>query len=582
MTKIRIKTKLALGLAFLFGMAVVVGFVGAYYLYQLSDDAREILKDNYESIEYIQNSYVALDPVKFDSLEKNLKAQENNISEPGELDITRQLRSQFEALKTNPNDSTIVRSIRSGLFALTRINMEAIVRKNNVAQQTADKALLYIGIIGSLCFIVTFAFIVNFPGYIANPIKELAEGIKEISNKNYDERLHFESGDEFGELADAFNSMAQKLEEYENSNLAQILFEKKRIETIINKMNDPIIGLDERKKVLFANTEAINVLGIDSKDLVGLYAPDVAVKNDLLRRLVKDVMDGKFFQEDAQPFLKIYNDGKESYFAKETLRMTSVPTGEKKGVPIGYVIILKNITAFKELDLAKTNFIATVSHELKTPIASIQMCSHLLEDERIGTLNEEQKKIIGTVNEETNRLLKITGELLDLAQVETGNIQMSYQQLKPRQIVDYAFRALKFQADQKLIHMEVICPDDLPPIKADLEKTSWVLVNFLSNAIHYSPEKSNVILKAKQTENKIIFSVQDFGKGIDSKHKEHVFDKFYKVPESDPARSGTGLGLAISKDFITTQGGRVWVESEIGKGSTFNFELGISTHPLTT
>ncbi len=387
--------------------------------------------------------------------------------------------------------------------------------------------------------------------------------------------MHFESGDEFGELAEAFNSMAQKLDEYEHSNLAQILFEKKRIETIINKMNDPIIGLDEKKKVLFANTEAIKILGMDAKNLVGHYAPDVAVKNDLLRNLIKGIMEGKVFQEEPQPFLKIFNEGKESYFTRETLKMTSVPTGEKKGISIGYVIILKNITAFKELDLAKTNFIATVSHELKTPIASIQMCSQLMEDERIGSLNEEQKRIIKTVNEETSRLLKITGELLDLAQVETGNIQMQYQALKPKQIVDYAYDALKFQAGQKQIHLEVHAPEDLPAVKADLEKTSWVLVNFLSNAIHYSPEKSTVILRARRDTGHIVFSVQDFGKGIDAKHREHVFDKFYKVPESDPSRSGTGLGLAISKDFITTQGGRIWVESEIGKGSTFNFELNV-------
>src|SRR5260221_6031058 len=188
--KIRIKTKLAMGLAFLFGVAVVVGALGAYYLNALSNDAREILKDNYESIEFMQNIHVALDQKKYDSIEKNLKDQENNISETGESELTKQLRSQFEALKNNPADTSLVPSVRATLYGLTRINMEAIVRKNNLAQETADKALFYIGIIGSLCFIFTFAFIVNFPGYIANPIKELADGIKAISNKNYDERLH--------------------------------------------------------------------------------------------------------------------------------------------------------------------------------------------------------------------------------------------------------------------------------------------------------------------------------------------------------------------------------------------------------
>ena len=577
MIKIPIKTKLALGLAFLFGIAVLVGALGAYYLFALSRDARAILTDNYESIEYMQNISRALDQNSFEVIEKNLKGQEGNITEPGEPELTVELRAHFDKFRNHPSDSVLQQAIRSTVHELTRINMAATFRKNNVAQATADKALLYIGIIGSICFIITFAFIVNFPGYIANPIRDLTVGIQEISNKNYDERLHFHSGDEFGDLADAFNSMAQKLDEYEHSNLAQILFEKRRIETIINKMHDPIIGLDEKKRVLFANSEAIKILGIEAEDLLGNYAPDVAVRNDLFRTLIKDIMEGKVFHRDEeQPYLKIYSDGKESYFDKETLRITTVPTGEKKGISIGFVIILKNVTEFKELDLAKTNFIATVSHELKTPIASIQMCSQLLEDDRIGTLTEEQKKIVRTVKEETSRLLKITGELLDLAQVESGTIQMQYLPLKPKQIVDYAYSALKFQADQKQINIHVNCPEDLPQIKADQEKTSWVLVNFLSNAIHYSPEKSKVILQARRDNGQIVFSVQDFGKGISAKHRDHIFDKFYKIPESDPSRSGTGLGLAISKDFITTQGGRIWVESEIGRGSTFNFELAVA------
>jgi two-component system, NtrC family, sensor histidine kinase KinB len=571
--KLSIKTKLAFGLAFLFGIAVLVGAVSAFYLYQLSNDARVILTDNYESIEYVENISRALDRHDGQAFEKNLQGQIKNVTEPGEQEFTDELKAQWEQLKRSPADSALAKSIRTTLHNITKVNMEAIVRKNNTAEQTADKALLYIGIIGSICFIITFAFIVNFPGYIANPIKGLTEGIKKISDKNYDERLHFESGDEFGELAEAFNGMAQKLDEYEHSNLAQILFEKNRIETIINKMNDPIIGLDEKKRILFANSEAIKILGVEITSLLGQYAPDVAVRNDLLRNLIQDIMQGKVFHEDPQPLLKIYLDGKESYFTRETLRMTSIPTGEKKVVSIGYVIILKNITAFKELDLAKTNFMATVSHELKTPIASIQMCSQLLEDERIGQLNPEQSRIVKTVNEETKRLLKITGELLDLAQVETGNIRMQYQSLNPGQIIDEAFAALKFQAGQKNITIEVHYPEGLPTIKADPEKTSWVLVNFLSNAIHYSPNGSKILMQVEKVGTKIVFSVKDFGKGIDSKHIDHVFDKFYKVPDSDSSRSGTGLGLAIAKDFITSQGGRIWAESEIGQGSTFNFEM---------
>jgi signal transduction histidine kinase len=387
----------------------------------------------------------------------------------------------------------------------------------------------------------------------------LTKGIKEISNKNYSQRIHIEKRDEFGELAEAFNSMAQQLDDYENSNLAQIIFEKKRIETIINNMKDPIVGFDEGNNILFVNTSAIKVLGIDEKELVGKYAPDVAVKNDLLRNIIN--------KEIGITPLKIFADNKESYFTKEVLEILSDEH------PIGEVIMLKNITKFKELDLAKTNFIATISHELKTPISSIKMSLKLLEDERIGTSNEEQKKLMDNIKDDTNRLLKITGELLDLAQVETGNIQLQKQPVEPKAIIDYAYKALKMQAEQKQIDIVINYDNDLPKVNCDLEKTAWVMVNFLSNAIRYTPEKSGIVIEARKESGKVVFSVKDSGKGIDPKYKDKVFEKFYQVPNTETGKTGTGLGLAISKDFITAQGGEIWMKSVVGEGSTFSFAL---------
>ncbi len=353
--------------------------------------------------------------------------------------------------------------------------------------------------------------------------------------------------------------MAQRLDEYEHSNLALIISQKKRIETIINRMNDPVIGLDENKKILFVNEQAQKLLSMDEKELIDQYAPDVAIHNDLIRTLLKE-------ESTINP-LKIFTDERESYFTKEVIIIHSQ---EKE---VGKVILLRNVTSFKELDLAKTNFIATVSHELKTPLSSIQLCTTLLEDNRIGELNIEQKEILTTVKSETNRLMKITGELLDITQIESGNIQLHPQQVSAREIVNYAYEALKFPAEQKHIIIEIDCPDGLSPILVDLEKTAWVLVNFLSNAIRYSPENGKVTIRVERKDNAVTFKVSDSGKGIDPQYKDKIFDKFYKVPDSDFNKTGTGLGLAISKEFITAQGGKIWVESEPGKGSVFGFEF---------
>lgn len=218
--------------------------------------------------------------------------------------------------------------------------------------------------------------------------------------------------------------MAEKLDEYESSNLAQLRFEKSRIETIINQMKDGILGLDVKKNVLFLNTVAENLLGLKEAEIVGKYVADVAVKNDLMRSLL---------QEGDHKELKIFADGKESYFNKDILNVTN------NGEVIGKVIILRNITIFHELNEAKTNFIATVSHELKTPISSIKMSARLLNDKRVGTLNDEQLDLIKNITDDSERLLKITSELLNVSQVETGQIQLNITRVNPAVIIEKCF-----------------------------------------------------------------------------------------------------------------------------------------------
>jgi signal transduction histidine kinase len=563
--KLRIKSKLSLGLTFLFTVIVLTGVVGLYSINRLASESKNVLKANYESVVYAKNMQVDLDnfPTKNSSyindFERNLEAQENNITEPGEFEATASLRNLFEAFRQNDTSLSLIPLMRNKLYLVNELNMNAIVRKSNETQQTADKSKFYLEILITICFLLSFSFLLNFPGYIANPIKELTEGIKQVASKNYSQRITIDKNDEFGELAEAFNSMAKQLDNYENSNLAKIIFEKKRIETIINGMKDPIIGLDENWNILFVNTTAIKILGVKETDLIGKYAPDIALKNDLLRNLIND--------NSINAPLKIYADAKESYFSKEILNITA----EEKA--IGSVILLRNITQFKELDLAKTNFIATISHELKTPIASIKMSLKLLEDERIGNLNNEQAKLIGNIKEDSQRLLSITGELLDLAQVESGKITLEKQLVEARSIIDYANNALKVQAKQKHISIRVNCPVDLPKVNCDLEKTAWVMVNFLSNAIRYSNENSEIVMEVKTVKEGLIFSTTDSGKGIDPKYVGRVFDKFNKIPNDEVGKSGTGLGLAISKEFIESQNGKIGVESTIGKGSIFYFVL---------
>lgn len=567
--RLGIKTKLTLGMVFLFCIILLTGTIGGYYILRVSGESGEILVNNKESIGHASSMLRTLDEKGQDpgalatAFEKLLKAQEKNVTEPGEQELTAATRQAFENYLAGYSPETQAVAIRSNLYKIIDLNLDAITRKSDEAQLAAKNAISFLALIGTFCLLIALTFTVNFPGYIANPVKQLTASIKEIANRNYSQRLHFTSNDEFGELADAFNRMAQKLDEYEHMNLAEIVFEKKRIDTIIHNMRDGIIGLNEKKMVLFANPVACELLGMTEKELTGKSAADIAAISDLMRsRLPAD---------SAGKPVKLVSHGKESYFSKEVLEVLTPATPGQDATFIGHVILMKDVTEFRELDAAKTNFIATISHELKTPIASIRMSARLLENDRTGKMNEEQKKMVEHIKEETQRLLKITGELLNLAQVETGKIQLSFRPVKPSEIIDYATGALRLQAGQKEVALAIDCSADLPPVHADLEKSAWVMVNLLSNAIRFSPVREKVTLQARREKDHVSFSVTDRGTGIDQKYQEKIFEKFFQVPGG--RKSGTGLGLAISKEFIESQGGTIRVESDAVKGTTFTFTL---------
>ncbi len=579
-----IKSKISLGLAFMAAIIVGLGGLGGFYLNELAQDSQAILKDNYVSLQYISEMQKALlgyrtDPDAPRRFRETLEKQEKNVTEVGEQPLTDALRRDFDRLKTGVTDTATVSRLQNSLLQLDDINRQAMFRKNATAEKTANDALVLLAAVGAACFLIVFSFIINFPGYVGNPVRELTRGIRQITTRNFEERLHIDSNDEFGELARSFNSMAQKLDEYEHTSLAQLLFEKKRIDTLIQLMNDGIIGLDEKKIILFANPVACRLLGFDEATLVGEYAPDVASVNDLMRTLIQDLMQPEKVSTENS-LLKIFDPypaggGKESYFNKQTHVVTVRPTGDGEPIQAGHVIMLENITSFKELDQAKTNFIATVSHELKTPISGIKLSLKLLDDPRIGQLNDEQKQLINHVRDDAERLLSITGELVNMAQVESGQIQLTIENVAPADIIQYATNALRLPADQKSIRFNVNAPANLPAVKADPDKASWVLINFLSNAVRHSPEENKIDVSVKALNGQVEFRVRDYGAGIREEHRARIFDRYFKAPGSNGQTSGTGLGLAISKEFIVSMGGEIGLEN-ITDGAAFYFRLPVA------
>jgi len=557
---LKLKSKVALGVAFLFALLLLVGVISFFYFNQIGTDSNDVVKDNYKSVEYGRKMLDALNTwekqrdsarLLFDS---NLVAQENNITERGEKDVTAALRQDYNRFLQHDDSMSLQLAMQKNINRIIQLNLNAINEKNQASQQAVESAKKIISAIITLCLLIGFTFIVNFPGLIANPIIKLTEGIKAIANKNYSQRIHLERKDEFGDLARAFNDMAEQLDEYEHSNLAKIMFEKKRAETVINSMKDASIGIDKSGTVLFANEQALQLLNMKEADIVGQRKEEVQKRNDLFRFLTTE--------ENSMPFKIVVNE-KENFFTKENIEIHQ----DKENV--GHVIVLKNITPYKELDVAKTNFIATISHELKTPLASSDFSLRLLEDERIGTLTPEQKELVQSLKDDNQRLLRILSELLDMSQVESGKIRLTIQPVQVNDIISKALASVQNAAREKNIQIKQQIGEKLPNIQADPEKAVWIINNFLTNAIRYSAENDHIVVKALLSDQQHVeIGVQDFGIGIEAGLQKKVFDRFFRVP-GIREKKGTGLGLAISKDFADAMNGEIGVTSEPGRGSYF-------------
>ena len=562
MLHLNLKQKIGLGILFLFLLLLLSGGLGIYYLTQSRSDAEQILKNNFESLKYGHALQRQLDRFQTDpeasarQFDELLKKQEANITEPGEKEATKNLRRDFAVFRDQPERAPgLTDSLLADIQVILALNMEAIERKNEQAQNTADRALVYISFIGAIIFLVSLGFLFYFPKFIARPIVELTHGIRAIAGKNYNQRIHIRSQDEFGEMAEAFNFMAQKLDEYEHSNLAQTLFEKSRAEAVINSLRDASIGIDNSGVVLFANEQALQLLNMPASDIIGKAQDAVAARSDLFRFLLEPSQSATF---------KIVVDGKENFFVRETNPI------KREGVEFGVVHTLKNVTVFQEKDMAKTNFLATISHELKTPLASTDIGLKLLENNRTGPLTTDQEEIVQDLKRDNQRLIRLVSELLDLTQAEAGNINLNMVSVRAEEVVHYAVETVKNQAKEKKVDVVIDMPDPSPMIKADKEKAAWVLINLLSNAIRYSPGSECVLLAISKSEGYVRMAVSDKGPGIPAQYQDQVFQRFFSVPGNS---KGNGLGLAISKEFMLAMGGGIHLKKNNGSGAVFELSF---------
>jgi PAS domain S-box-containing protein len=580
-----LKLRLYLGYALLALLVALTGGASLYVVSWLSNEPSEIIKANYQSIAMAERMIDALDDMALrnpssyaDSLymrskkrfEENLVAAENNITEVGERDLLASIRNTYQkGFSSNEIDPFLLKTnyseLKSVIVELRSLNEAAMLQRIDRIKSRTRSAEFYISLIIIVSFGVVIIGVWKISPLVIEPLNDLSDKISAIARRKYSERLEERGNDELGKVAKAFNQMASQLEAFERTNINELTAAKKRVEAIVESIPDGVLVISPEKNIILANRISSELLGLAKEQLIGKNVEDLSKSNNLISELLRNLNHGG----KSEGYLRIAIDDKEEFFAQDVVKIFS----EEQN--LGDVLLLKNVTGFKILDEQKSGFVATVSHELRTPLSAINMSLRLLHDKRIGELSSEQEKLVDAIKQEVKRLLRIVQELLDLSRAEKGSELWKFELTSPEAIVDAAITPMLLQVEQKDIRLDVQIEPRLPSFKADVNKLAWVLINLLSNAIRHTEHGGKVSLSVKRDENVVKFSVRDNGSGIEPQYLSRIFEKFFQTPSSAlrDAHRGAGLGLAISKEIIEAHGGRIWAESEVGKGSLFSFTL---------
>jgi PAS domain S-box-containing protein len=606
---------------FLLILFLTLLLVGAtiYYLGNLGDASNKILEDNYRAIKATEGMTVSLskmdqilskiclgtnydDSTLLNILETELGVFENqlilcqnNISGKNEAALFDQINDEYLTYKENIGqfEYTVDRLglyftvlqrrnevIRENCVRLGAINHTQLSQKDAIAQRLYFRSKIYVFLILVLVLIIVGWALYQVPHAIVKPITDVTEKIRRIAQGEYQQKISVDSRSELGELARAFNVMSIKLQEFEKLNIEEVQAQKSRMESIIKSMRDGLIVLDEDKRIILVNESGKHIINQEDSELLGRKLSDFA-DNEVILELNQAIREkatqpNATTHEEAHNFLRVDDYyGKKAFFTKEIVRVYGREDSFRRF--IGYIIILKDITTFKESDEAKSKFVAVVSHELKTPLSALNMSLMLLQNPRLGELSDDQSQIVGSMKQEVQRLVKMVTELLDLARAESGTIQMDKKLVDPKVLIDYAIAPVQAKLAEKNLVLSTNTEVQVDEITIDPEKISWVLINLLTNAIRYSPEGGKVISNIRQMGDFIEFSVRDFGPGITPKDAKRVFNKFVQLSSNGKKnKGGLGLGLAISKEIVEAHGGQIYVESELGSGSRFYFRI-----PLT-
>lgn len=497
--------------------------------HNMREGAQQMYRGTMLSLQGADQDAIATFRAGVTNFEQNLEAQYGQIFAPGESNVTWQLQQAFQEMRSSGQailDAPGQRSPETAFFLsgakvkmlteeLHRMNYEAMrsgVGEIEDARRLSTLLLVLMMVIAILLWLVVCA----------------------------------------------------RVEAYRNSTAAAMLRAQTFLHSILAAMPDPVYVVTRELQVELKNAAAERV--DEQGGMQGALPPQLVERTKQVLEKGQDYLPQRFQEAIVREL-----DHEPRYFLPKILVMR-----DDRKTLLGAAIVLEDVTQFRLLDELKSNFVSTVSHEIKTPLTSIRMAVHLLQEGMGGPLQPSQAALLKTAREDIERLLRLLNNLLDLAHFEHGRPQMNWEETSVCSLVDEAVNEVKTLAHARHLTLKVDCPDGLPDLYVDRARIHHVLRNLLTNAVKHSPEGDEILLSVALTENGgIEFTVRDRGPGIPEEYQDRIFERFFRVPGQKTA--GTGLGLSIAREIILAHTGTIGCQSDPGRETTFRFCLPTAT-----
>ena len=599
-----LQRQLSVGFGGLLALLLLVGAVSLYLLTRYSGTVERVFRENYDSVVFGQSMKDAVDRIDA-VLQRSLVAEQapdrsayaracadfaasleqeqGNITVPGEREVVADLGvrwARYRALTTSFQAGAAPgapwrdryrtevfpagQAVREQAQRVITINLENILSADGEIRRSAASATRTMCALLAAGVVLACALIVLFMRAILLPLRTVTRSAREIERGNLDLVVTIPGDGEVGQLAEAFNSMAGKLREMRRADRLKIVRAQRTTQLALDSLPDAVAIVAADGRIDLANETAGRLFRLRPG-----VALDAGGDPRLAEIHAQVAASGKAFRPRGFEAAIQMFDGEERFFLPHAL-----PIIDSDGQAVGVTLVLADITALRRFDEMKSNLLAVVSHELKTPLTGLRMATHLLLDERTGPLTAKQADLALAARDDSNRLNAIVAGLLDISRIESGHALLDLAPVEPRQLVDRALDAVRSAYRDKGVALETELPADLPAVTADAVRIDHVFANLLGNALRYAPSGGRVAIIAARADGVVEFRIEDNGTGIPAEHRARIFERFYRVPGQD--RTGAGLGLAIAKEIVIAHGGQLWLQDQVGAGSTFCFSIPVA------